>query len=476
VSENETCQVEMHGGQPCGRRAVSRDEKGNKVCLLHRSVENESCLIFQGELDEVFSKSDATIYDLTGVRFPKEGWEIPKDVIDKPIYFTDCVFHGDFKFTQICKEAADFTGSEFKGRTEVQKPDSKVTYQFESFVNFANTTFHGDVLFSTHLGAGANFQDATFGGDFVHKFSGHWGTVSFQKCNFSGVVRFYSCRFHSILGGTQSQVTFCGSTFGKAVLFRSLHFNCPVDFDECTFCQEATFDHCYFDISGISRFTRVVTEQPEKVRFLSSNLSHVEFSGTELSKLHFNIITWNRTSGSILSPSRLCVYDEMTPGSWETPEEWQRLESIAQVYRGLQQSYCDSLRYSEAADFFIGEQEMVRKAKGKFRRFVCLNFLYKIASNYGESYRRPFAGLVLTLVLFPVVFSFFHLRPNLPEKPLFDLLVDNLGFMTFSRTGMFEYFPDRITRLLVITESIIFVSLATLFLLSLRRKFKRKSF
>jgi uncharacterized protein YjbI with pentapeptide repeats len=439
----------------------------------------------------IFEETNSNAYDLTSVHFPKEGWHLP-DVIDKPIYFCDAVFQGDIKIGQLFADEADFSRAAFLGSVTVHRENCdsqflkptrfcgamfgcilEIEGHFRGHVDFAKAGFRDLATISGVFEAGADFSGSHFEGGSSFALLQR-GKLLFTACSFGSKARFlYS---HLGIQNTTGVGTadFRYALFGEAV-FESVHFVGRTDFNGARFRDGLHFENTRFE--STAQLTNVDFNVPQKVTFKSVDLSRVSLRGTDISQATFEFVTWDETKKGFLRPKRKQVNDETAAKrDWDASEDWPFFEAVAQVYRRLQANYGENYRYCEAADFYIGEQEMVRKAKGKFRRFVCLNFLYKIASNYGESYRRPFAGLVLTLVLFPVVFSFFDLRPNLPEKPLFDLLVDNLGFMTFSRTGMFDYFPDSFTRFLVITESITFVSLVTLFLLSLRRKFKRKSF
>jgi len=181
------------------------------------------------------------------------------------------------------------------------------------------------------------------------------------------------------------------------------------------------------------------------------------------------------------------------------PQKFQ-FSLIAQVYRRLQANYVDNYRYSEAGEFYIGEQEMMRKSKGKIRQFLCADFLYKIFSLYGESFILPVIWLAVCLLIFPMIFLFsgVNLSDNLQNQqnqvavnfewswnpanflPLkiefWKAFAVNISFLTFNRTEINARLDSIAQRLTVNIEILLAIIFVTFFLLALRRRFKRKSF
>jgi uncharacterized protein YjbI with pentapeptide repeats len=512
----------MYKGKLCERQA----RPGNRFCILHCDEAHKYPPDFQEALDKVFAETGSEIFDLTAVQFPKKGWKIPIDVIDKPIFFNGCVFHGDLEFTQICKKEVYFIGALFKGKTEIHTPTID---QFESLVSFEGARFAGNTRLITKFLFGAEFTRTHFEAAFVCSISSSGAPLCLSSCTFAKLVTiniyskdstdFSECDFqsdayfrHSVFLGTTN---FFKTSFNGQVDFRDVKFGPRTDspysedrvtFSESTFSEAALFSDTYFGVP--TDFSFVSSDKPDRIAFRDTDLSKVSFNGTDISKFEFYKVKWAKAKGRLpFRRDRVC--DEIMlnkPFASATQREDQKseirpeqYESVAQTYRRLQQNYGNSYRYTEAGDFYIGEQEMVRKGRGRFRRFFCLNFLYKIVANYGENYWLPLVWLAAALLLSPALFMYRNMHPDssanaVASTPVncdwswnsgdvfflngmyWKTVVDNLGFMTFSRTGMFEYFPDSFTRFLVITESITFVSLVTLFLLSLRRKFKRKSF
>jgi hypothetical protein len=171
---------------------------------------------------------------------------------------------------------------------------------------------------------------------------------------------------------------------------------------------------------------------------------------------------------------------------------------IQNLYRQLQHNYLNNYQYSEASSFYIGEQEMRRKAKGPVRSILSVAFLYKIVSYYGERYFRPFWWLMATVFLFPVLLLFDGV--NLAPQPggdaeiinyewswsISDLMFDkadfwncvgaNLAVCTFNRSGGTALITSWHQQLVLTLEVVLIITFVTFFILALRRRYKRKSF
>ncbi len=175
------------------------------------------------------------------------------------------------------------------------------------------------------------------------------------------------------------------------------------------------------------------------------------------------------------------------------------INNIAQLYRRLQENFENNKRYDEAGDFYIGAMEMRRRKESVNRnpvwRWLRFNILglvpwYRYTSLYGESYTRPVIWILLVLFIFPgffllAGFTFPDTVPNyfinydlafsldMPQL-IADwskaLLVSFYSF-TFQRGGSFALSVAGKT--LAVVQSMLSAILLALFLLAIKRRFRR---
>ena len=228
-------------------------------------------------------------------------------------------------------------------------------------------------------------------------------------------------------------------------------------------------------------------EKPERVVFGNINLSKASFLYVQgLEKVRFTNVTWSRTGKFI---KRFCLYDEiLREGKIENilknirkkldedrlEQEMELMEAIAQTYRQLRMAYELSLQYPEAGDFYIGEMEMKRlnavfrkkPIKNRLLRFLIQNFsltaFYKYFSYYGECYWLPLLWISLIIIGFS---AFYYNHYNLT----WNQAIEN-SFSTF-----FQMPPSntKIPILAIAVERLLGLIFTALFILALRRKFKK---
>lgn len=243
---------------------------------------------------------------------------------------------------------------------------------------------------------------------------------------------------------------------------------------------------------------------------ISGDMSFVEFRGTDLSHIDFSGATW-RTIGQ-----RKVLYEEVglrEQIAGRPYEVYAEADEVAASYRGLRKQYEDRLAYHEASDFHVGEMEMrrlagfdpwsepfgrfrrarrmVRSIRFWYRRYCSFTAMYSYLSRYGESYVRPIAwafGSILGFTMLYLGSGFSELGLGHPgpiqyrldlaagELPRFaDTMVAFSLSMSafFMRSSVAGINVTPLTRVLVVMESVVGVSLIALFALALRRHFKR---
>jgi len=405
----------MHDGKPCGRPI----KDGNK-CICHSEKESKVIRLFQQELDKIFADASSMYYDLTGFVFPKEGYKLPKEY-NKETYFRGAKFWGEADFDSATfSGGADFVGATFSGEADFYKA------KFSGYALFSRAKFSGYALFSR----------ATFSGE-----------AGFVGATFSRITWFYSTRFekHADLSyckvGKDAVVTFDGQELQKK---NKDMFSARAYFMSCTFAE------------------------PKNVKFRKVSLGKCAFLETDLSGVQFVGATWAKKPKFFRWFPRNAVYDELA----QNPEH----KLIEQLYRRLQINYVNNYRYSEAGDFYIGEQEMMRKAKGSgwkvWRRIVCTNFIYKWISYYGQSFLLPLFWMLAVLFLFPI----YLIYDGIIKSGYWNAFWKNLSFVTFNRADISKYVTEPYQQGIVTIEGLLLVVLVTFFILALRRKYKRKTF
>ncbi|MFC1476014.1 pentapeptide repeat-containing protein [Candidatus Zixiibacteriota bacterium] len=348
----------------------------------------------------------------------------------------------------------DFSDAIFKNRVDF------IGATFRDEVIFRNAKFHGETNFG-----GSNFKKAIFA---YSRFT----KAKFIAATFNDNVEFYGTIFAGLADFTGINVITCAS-------FRNVVFGGVTRFSEAHLGKEADFSLAQF-------------ETPEDVTFQKCDLSKVKFKNCDLRQIRFSMVKWNRQH-RFFSVPRNKVYDEILA----KPED---LEAVAELYRDLQINFVNSYRYSQAGDFYIGEQEMIRKRRALFWRVLSFRSLYFVASRYGESALRPICWLVFVLILCSGILFMNGIyletgHPSAPKSEYIDYNLDlesgqlsrlqkdfwrvfahNIALASFYRTGPAAPRMGSWQQILIIIETITIVSLITLFLLALKRRFRRKSF
>ena len=383
--------------------------------------------------------------------------------------FTEGAYFGGAKFTKgVCFGGAKFT-------EEAYFCDAT----FTEWADFGGAKFTEGVCFE-----GATFTEGvTFGGATFTKRANFWGATFTEEANFLEVTFTKGANFW---GATFTEETyFQGATFTKMADFGDATFTKGADFSRATFGDKADFGGATFQNSvkfigeennklfiSQADFSYSVFETPENVEFVDVNLSKMSFLHCkDIDKIaRFERIKWAKKDG------RNAIYDEIKLDENKN----KNYEYVAEIYRKLRLNYERNLRFSEASDFYIGEMEMRRKNVKLFGREtknrilnlifrnISLTAWYRNFSYYGESYFLPLLWIFAVIIGFGYLFSndflasaqiFFWINP-----PAESLNVRNfeLGINFIINSGW-----------LVLLERILSVLFIALFVLALRRKFKK---
>ncbi|MCH9032861.1 MAG: hypothetical protein IIB00_11470 [candidate division Zixibacteria bacterium] len=219
------------------------------------------------------------------------------------------------------------------------------------------------------------------------------------------------------------------------------------------------------------------------IRRLSLELTRFELS--EISVVRFNDVDWPHRSGKVILYDELCNVD---------PGELKRL------YEALLKAHDEARDYSLADEWYFRLQEINRRfGKNNIGRYTARRFpslslagLYKLSSDYGESWLKPIRWLaVLNSLLFPIFYLLIgSIGANYDIALDLRFLIDGefwgdwidavlLGFKSTTLRGLTDDLDPR-TVAYRITVSINFLNfvvnaaLISLFVISIKRKFRRR--
>ncbi|MGA8274057.1 MAG: hypothetical protein WB919_21020, partial [Candidatus Sulfotelmatobacter sp.] len=148
------------------------------------------------------------------------------------------------------------------------------------------------------------------------------------------------------------------------------------------------------------------------------------FHNCNVSKLNFSSVEWRRRKNG----GKRMLFEEIValnakgtsalkPGPANSDGRDYGL--IAELYQQLKKNYDERQDYWTAGDFHYGEMEMRRLHSGGTSRLACwiyrhlgLVAFYKYASQYGESYVRPFVVALMVLAVFTLLFPLAGLDQN----------------------------------------------------------------
>jgi pentapeptide repeat protein len=473
--------------------------------------------------------------DFSEAVFTKEAYFI-KTQLQQVANFRQVVFNQDAWFNQaVFVKVANFFLAKFSQAAnfgEGAKFGERADFSGATFTQDASftTTFNGDAVFlmskfrqsaifyGTEFGRNSDFRQSTFGDKADFSAATFTLDADFRETVFKKETQFWESTFNQ--GADFSEATFVG----KAEFSRAT-FSALADFCSAQFLSETEFRKTVFrdgDGKTAADFSLARFGKPETVVFYKTKLGQVLFHTCDVSKVVFSSVEWRKRPGN----QKRMVFEEVVTfgdGAAEALKPIPRTSDernyvlIAELYQQLKKNYDDRRDYWTAGDFHYGEMEMKRLSsphRNKILRWLHRKLgmvaWYKYASEYGESYVRPLFWLVATLLLFMFLFPVAGLNPGerlihnpAPQAaaaPTNPLHLPDLSYWNFS--GFAKAHPRRIRalfgnsfmtalyvvafqrefvyepsypcgRLLALIETLLTSTLFALFLLALRRQFRR---
>ena len=350
--------------------------------------------------------------------------------------FNSVTFSGETNFSraQFPTSKADFSGAKFSDTANFRAA------QFHSGdVDFQSTTFSGKVDFESTLIANVNFRSARFSDCATFKSASFRGTANFHSVIFSSGVDFSgTAEFHRI-------ADFGSVTFTKMANFVSAKFLDAVDFNRATFASSVDFVNATFARSAI---------------FASAHFDGwvPDFRGAKMHPAtEWHDATWPKPP-STEAHARQQVY----------------------AYERLKQEMEQLKKHEDEQTFFRRELRARRRLLWVLPGEWLLNVIYSWASDYGNSFLRPFIWL---LVVFAAGTAAFARAPIHCGAPMPIRLAIKLSF-----ANIFVFLPDKreimtpemtaclsdTTRAISALQSVSGVVLLFLLGLALRNRFRMK--
>jgi len=426
--DEEYCGIEKHG-------------PAKDFCIFHAPIEEKSEVSFWEEFEAYVSRHERTSKKLFQERgehltldcrkfvFPKQEKRFEEREFITDIDFTGAVFYGDTSFDH----------SSFLGEVTFWGATFKANASF-GFTRFAKSVIFFDADFDER----GSFYDVKIN-----------GKLSFSLAKFGGNARF-----------TDIEVT-DGVDFHIAEFSGSAHLN--------AFGTEIVRDE-FYKVTSIKPiegdFRNVSIEEHKKLIIKNIDLGDWAFANTpRIADADFNDVSWrgktnikrNHTRDELLALNRVITF-----------------EAATEVYRRLRKNFESELAYSEAGDFHIGEMHMRRlglRQKG-WKRLFNLTWLflhlYRIFGGYGERIRNPIISFFAVGLAFAGLWSLLGFPIPVGENVV---ISHNLGYAILFSFKTFFTLPGRafclVQELVGAFQRAIGVGIITLFILALRRAFRR---
>jgi uncharacterized protein YjbI with pentapeptide repeats len=468
----------------------------------------------------LFGRKFRAICRFVGATFTQDA-DFPCATFTKDADFAHAIFTRNANFWNATfKEGANFYEATFTQYADFREAT------FTQYANFSRVTFTQNAAFNL-----ATFTQAACFGLAVFTQNSYFYKATFmQNAEFSGVTFTQDADFHEATFTQNAQfhganftqdADFSGATFTQNAEFEETKFYGMAYWTRSRFLDQAEFRHTKFEPLDKAKpsavFAQARFSKPSEIIFDDVDLSRTLFHNCDVSQVWFtSSVRWVTRKNNF----GYAVFDETIPLDQKQTEGLKRdgqrdYQAVAQVYRQLKKNYDSRLDYWTANMFHFGEMEMMRlaePAEGKLHAFLRVRpmwlrqwllrrlrlvALYRWASDYGNRYVKPMLWLLTILVLFAALLplpgvglmrqgatqpetyiSVWNLQKSFGENLwaesdlTLNSLIASVDTATFQRSA--EYAPAYPWgRVLAILETLLTSSLFALFLLALRRQFRR---
>ena len=479
-----------------------------KLCILHSTDPNKDVSAFATALKIHRESHEDRFFQFI---FPEEI-SFVNNTFHKKTDFRKATFRKQAQFKDaVFLDEVDFAGATFEHPVGFNKArfEQSADFSYAAFAGVANfenaqfaktANFYAAAVYSADFSwvtfqTDARFEQVVFAEEPVFLETTFAGTANFCDAGFNGGVLFEGTRF-------LDKANFSLCSFARAGRFPSASFA-----DEVLFVKN-TFSETRIRVGSTPRliqaersqtppvadFTNARFEQPSRVRF--NRINHrindqtppggfrARFINCPIESVQFEDIRWHRKAGRMVLQDEL---DVVRHGSsfYETYRLSQedRYESVAIAYRRLVNNFDSSGSYDLAEDCYCGALEMTRLDPSRPRFVRGLLSMYRWASFYGSDYQRAFWVLLVLLAAFGIGFALLPVglspksaapasAPLATGQRIVAGIFHSLEVASFERDPLYTT-TGRLGRLASIGETILVPAQLALFLLAVRRRFRR---
>lgn len=423
----------------------------------------------------------------------------------KSAKFVDTKFHEQVLFERAhFAQLVDFSSANF----------------FKSSATFVEAVFQQGVVFKQTQflqGADVSFNNARFNGSVSFESTQFQRKSYFTETEFNHKVEFSSeTKFTqpaSFERTVFNEVRFGDIEFNQDTQFKNTRFNGWAEFSKTKFIGKTHFERAQFShltvfseaVFGENVSFSVQVNERNRLAIRGSDLSKVKFYGSNVENIEFQDSKWIESKAyrwkitdeppSIEIIKELRMWIESKACSWKWLDERpsvkiykQRLIKLGEarrLYRQLRLNYDKVGAYEIAGRFYVSESEMSYLVLSPVYRWIHPLGLYKWASKYGQSISQGalvMFGLALFFTIFYFVFSALH--PIWFREPPKIFGAQNMitlswwesvwmGLQGSKPLADLGLSPKTITYWIVLIEGFIVPTQVGLFLLAVRRRFRR---
>ena len=397
-------------------------------------------------------------------------------------------------------------------------------------INLDGVVFPGKLDFSKKILPDVSFNEAVFLGDASFEDTEFNGIAEFYDTIFNGIVEFYSTTFNCnamfIETEFRQRVDFLGSLFHGITNFDSAKFREWTDFEGTEYYGAAFFRNTFFKYAlfGKSKFNESVTFEDAvfknglTIREAEFN-NHADFGFSghthrnaekieNYDNQRNNCISFLNASNAVFK-SKVTFHDRNFT-AWvdfsncifhKAPQFFGSIlhhdtnfekatflgisSTSARMYRVLKQSMGNILAHREEAMFYALEQKCIRKNRNVSPSIRFFSWLYEKTSNYGQSVSRPFYVGFIVILTFTLIYSILGARwSGLLPSISWSLFVNSLLFTIKQSVSPFRVWLEgstpawyqgdlQLLQFIATIQSLLILSIFTVFLLALRWNFKR---
>jgi uncharacterized protein YjbI with pentapeptide repeats len=386
----------------------------------------------------------------------------------------------------------------FQGAYFASTADFRSTF-FRGLVGFHSVRFVGEALFlSAFFRLRVFFHDTIF-----------TSNTDFSNSAFNRGAEFVRVAF-------KDQADFSGATFASHANFKSAVFEKRANFTEMVVAaaavrhppyreqraapegvdlyeamlipdaQSPEIEGKYWDIAD---FTDARFDQPSLVIFRGVNRGgpdagppwtglRARFINCDVEAVCFDGVRWHREDGHMILQDHLAIVANL--GNLLTSIGESRQELVAVAYRRLVRNFERAGAYDLAEDCYCGSLEMQRRDPSEPLVNRRILQLYRLASYYGSSYERALAVLFFLILIVGVAYALpvagLHTTGGSSVLGFWRLLAAGVfhaaEVSTFQRDALYAS-ETAFGRMITIAATILLPAQLALFLLAVRRRFRR---